>query len=1065
MRLLELGLLRYGGFTDARLDLSAPGLHIIFGRNEAGKSTALRGITALLYGVPHSTPDTYLHDSLSLSGVVCAADGTELRFERRKGRKNTLLAPDGTPLDERTLSHWLGGVGRSVFETAFGLDHARLRQGGELLATGGGDVGQSLFDAGIGGGSVKRVLDELGKEAEALFKASQNARSPEINAALRLHAEQVKAVRTAATRPEAWPEQQKALARAGAELAAIEARRTEIRQRLSAAQELVEVLPLIGRREAARAELAAVADAPLLPDDATVRRIEAEKTLLLAEREERQIAAELAEVDRELSELSIPESLLALSDTVVDALQARLGEYRGHQTDLVKRRAELGASEALVARHLAALGRSIADDPRALLPSRPLVARLKTLVADRTRLAVEAEQAEKLSATERARVEELEAELGLAPREIAELGVAPEHFDAVLPSREAIEDFADRFAAAARVRERLDERRAALDGERTRAEEELRALQLAGDVPTEAELARVRAQRDGHFSELRQALEAGTAGADSPVLQALAAAERRADETADRLRREATRVLNFASLEAKIARARDASSSLQAEQAEVDARAATLQTAWRELFAALGLEAQSPREMRGLLERWQHAREKLRGIELALARARVLRSSLEAAAAEIRASSQAWQARWAEAVSQLGLGADASPAEADEVQTALDEVRVELDKSDSFRHRIAGMEQTSAGFERDVLELVTAHAPELSELGVERAAAELISRHRSARQAQRRREDLSARRTRAGARTVELELGRAAEQRELSALMAQAGVNDSKLLAEAEARSTSRRAAEREIVEVERSLFESCGSTPLEEIRERALGVSLHEARARAVALEEMLLELDAERDSARDTERAAALGLERFDGNSAAADNQAEAEATLAKIRSAAERWARVRTAELVLRNEIERYRATHQGPLLERTNQIFPRLTLGAHAEVRVDLDAEPPALMAVSHEGVKVPIARLSDGACDQLYLALRLASVEHYARSNEPLPLILDDVLINFDEERARAALGVLAEIAASMQILLFTHHEHVVLAAEQTLGADAVNVHVLSRGEAPARRSPAPHPTV
>jgi len=75
-------------------------------------------------------------------------------------------------------------------------------------------------------------------------------------------------------------------------------------------------------------------------------------------------------------------------------------------------------------------------------------------------------------------------------------------------------------------------------------------------------------------------------------------------------------------------------------------------------------------------------------------------------------------------------------------------------------------------------------------------------------------------------------------------------------------------------------------------------------------------------------------------------------------------------------------------------------------------------------------------LSDGARDQLYLALRLASLERFGEHAELMPLLLDDVLIHFDDERARATLGVLGELSATTQVLFFTHHaRHVELARE------------------------------
>jgi uncharacterized protein YhaN len=79
-------------------------------------------------------------------------------------------------------------------------------------------------------------------------------------------------------------------------------------------------------------------------------------------------------------------------------------------------------------------------------------------------------------------------------------------------------------------------------------------------------------------------------------------------------------------------------------------------------------------------------------------------------------------------------------------------------------------------------------------------------------------------------------------------------------------------------------------------------------------------------------------------------------------------------------------------------------------------------------------------LSDGARDQLYLALRLAGVEALITAGRVLPFVADDLFVNFDNERAAAGLGVLAELAQQTQVLCFTHHHHLVdLAAKAIPG--------------------------
>jgi len=99
-----------------------------------------------------------------------------------------------------------------------------------------------------------------------------------------------------------------------------------------------------------------------------------------------------------------------------------------------------------------------------------------------------------------------------------------------------------------------------------------------------------------------------------------------------------------------------------------------------------------------------------------------------------------------------------------------------------------------------------------------------------------------------------------------------------------------------------------------------------------------------------------------------------------------------------------------------------------------------------MGVRSSGQDVGVDGMSDGTCDQLYLSLRLASLEKHLQENEPLPFIIDDLLINFDDQRAEATLKLLSELASKTQVIFFTHHQHLVELATKTSGIDQVFVH-------------------
>jgi uncharacterized protein YhaN len=189
--------------------------------------------------------------------------------------------------------------------------------------------------------------------------------------------------------------------------------------------------------------------------------------------------------------------------------------------------------------------------------------------------------------------------------------------------------------------------------------------------------------------------------------------------------------------------------------------------------------------------------------------------------------------------------------------------------------------------------------------------------------------------------------------------------------------------------------------------------------------------------------------GLETLEHERGAAAAAEEVQECLAGLAGHVHHYMRVRLAAAILDREVERYRRDNQGPVLAHANNLFPRLTLGRYKELRVGFDKKDEAVLrCVRTDGTEVDIDGLSEGTRDQLYLALRLATLQHYAAANEPMPLILDDVLIHFDDPRAAAALEVLSDFAATTQVLFFTHNKHLMELACQVVAADKLVEHDL-----------------
>ena len=185
MRFRQIELIRYGGFADRLLDFGEGAgegdLHLIVGPNEAGKSTTLHAIGDFLFGIAGQTAQGWRfgYGDLRIRGLI-EAEGRTIEAVRRKGNKDTLLHPaTGAALPGDVLAPLLAGVDRTAFERMFGLDHQRLRDGGEAILRGRDDAAQITLEAGTGIAGIGQVLDALSGEAAELFKPS--ASKPVVN--------------------------------------------------------------------------------------------------------------------------------------------------------------------------------------------------------------------------------------------------------------------------------------------------------------------------------------------------------------------------------------------------------------------------------------------------------------------------------------------------------------------------------------------------------------------------------------------------------------------------------------------------------------------------------------------------------------------------------------------------------------------------------------------------------------------------------------------------------------------------------------------------------------------
>ena len=260
---------------------------------------------------------------------------------------------------------------------------------------------------------------------------------------------------------------------------------------------------------------------------------------------------------------------------------------------------------------------------------------------------------------------------------------------------------------------------------------------------------------------------------------------------------------------------------------------------------------------------------------------------------------------------------------------------------------------------------------------------------------------------------------------EYEALRARAGVQDEAALSAMSERTLLRDQLTRACADLDLRLARALGEGDAREAYEAELRASRREALvSEQQTLTREISELDQRRISA-----ALAKGRHEHEEQQLGGDRAARVGAEIEVIRSELEeqidRYLLVHLAERVLDRVTDRYARENQPAILQYTSDLLARITEGRH--LRVVVQPETRSLATVDRQGQLRQPADLSSGTREQLFLALRLAYILDHCDRSEPLPVIMDDVLVNFDDARAAASLATLRDAARATQVILLTCH--------------------------------------
>jgi uncharacterized protein YhaN len=1055
MRINKIDFIAFGPFTDLTLDFACDNgcLDIVYGNNEAGKSAALRGIKALLYGIEERTSDNFIHDNkdLRIGGLIARSSGSSLAFIRRKGRANTLLNYDGTTIKDDLLKEFLGNTSEELFIRLFGINHDELINGGRSIVQGHGDVGESLFGAGMGKINLHEIIKGIESEADELFKP--RGKKNRISEAIASYNNAKKEALQNELSGDLWIEHKERLKEATTKSNHLIEELQTLRKEYSHLERINNSLPSIAKLKEDSNELALMGEVIMLPPDFSDIR----KKLIHDRQHDREVSEDakkqLNDLRGELLKITIPEGILKSADKISE-LYKRLGSYQKAEKDSKGLKAQIEQLNAEVLKILSEIRPELsiesAESIRLTKLKRTKIRdtahkftsfvsshkekekTLKFIDSDLAKIKASLESIEKPTDLKvlKNTLKTLQTNINLedefqmarmkhqqeikntsnAFKKLNLLNIQLEELETIkVPMNETIDKFDSDFEEL-NNKIRLITEKINITNEKIKALDiEINAIEHAGYIPSETDLTTTRQWRQkgwelilGEWLHKKHNNKGVKEFAqDKPLYIAYEESVAKADDIADRLRREADSVAKKARLHIEINRLKEEKIKLEEEKDIHIKLINNLQKEWEDIWMSACVKPLTPREMRAWLNSYRHVMERLEGINSYRDRIEELESKIqlirkeamdnlkltglsieddsiflkgllkitdshfdrtektikeierlkdklvelsrqkEKEIADIQSIEQdisVLRPEWSKMLDDLGLSAMATLPEVDAYLEVERELFDKIDKVKELQKRIEGINKDAAEFIKDVNKLTIQISSDLKDVGGEQAVIELNSRLQKAKEDSVRLEQVMKQ-----IKVKEDLLNKTDRNIEnitvnLKNMCQMAKCSDEGRLEEIENKSEKARKLKERIEQTRNHLLNYCGNLSLDEFIKEAEGEDIDSIDSR---MHDIAQKISINETKLSEIDRMIGESeneLKRMSGDANTAEAVEKAEGILAGIRNDTERYLKLCLASAILNYEIERYRQRNQSPLLKRAGEIFSQLTLNSFSTILI-------------------------------------------------------------------------------------------------------------------------------
>ena len=207
--------------------------------------------------------------------------------------------------------------------------------------------------------------------------------------------------------------------------------------------------------------------------------------------------------------------------------------------------------------------------------------------------------------------------------------------------------------------------------------------------------------------------------------------------------------------------------------------------------------------------------------------------------------------------------------------------------------------------------------------------------------------------------------------------------------------------------------------------------------------LSETRTEIDAQRNALREERGGIDTELAQLTSEEESSALRVRRNMLMEQLQEHAREWSRLTIAEALLEKTRQKFEQERQPSVVQHAQEFLSRVTGQRYSRLFAPIGEQ--TITVVDSSGARKQPHELSRGTREQLYLALRFGLIREFGEHAEPLPVVVDEVLVNFDPERALLAAEAFAELAETNQVLVFTCHPSTADMFAEAAGAQVVDI--------------------